>query len=67
MSEYKVVIEIDIDKKQFDKQSEYQQRLLLADYIYTLAEGNELDFQIIDKNQRSLWHQLNYQPNENNN
>ena len=67
MSEYKVVIEIDIDKKQFDKQSEYQQRLLLADYIYTLAEGNELDFQIIDKNQRSLWHQLNYQTNENNN
>ena len=67
MNEYKVVIEIDIDKKQFDKQSEYQQRLLLADYIYTLAEGNELDFQIIDKNQRSLWHQLNYQTNEINN
>ena len=67
MSEYRVVIEIDIDKKQFDKQSEYQQRLLLADYIYTLAEGNELYFQIIDKNQRSLWHQLNYQTNENNN
>ena len=67
MNEYKVVIEIDIDTKQFYKQSEYQQRLLLADYIYTLAEGNELDFQIIDKNQRSLWHQLNYQTNENNN
>ena len=67
MNEYKVIIEINIDKEAFDKQDEYQQRLLLADYIYTLAEGNELDFQIIDKNQRSLWHQLNYQTNENNN
>ena len=70
MSEYRIVIEIDIDKEQFDKlgcpagrhrgnneqndhiQSEYQERLLLADYIYTLAEGNELYFQMIDGNQK---------------
>ena len=64
MSEYRVVIEIDVDKEQFDKQSKYQQRLLLADYIYSLAEQDELDFQIVDKNQRSLWNQLNYQTND---
>ena len=64
MSEYRVVIEIDVDKDQFDTQTKHQQRLLLADYIYSLAEQDELDFQIVDKNQRSLWHQLNYQTNE---
>ena len=51
MNEYKVIIEINIDKEAFDKQNEYQQRLLLADYFYTLAEANELNFKVIDKNQ----------------
>ena len=40
-----------VDKEAFDKQDEYQQRLLLADYFYTLAEANELNFKVIDKNQ----------------
>ena len=64
MSEYRVVIEIDVDKEQFDAQSNWEKQLILADCIYNLAEQDELDFQIVDKNQRSLWNQLNYQTND---
>ena len=64
MSEYKVVIEIDVDKEQFDAQSNWEKQLILADHVYNLAEEDELDFHIVDKNQRSLWHQLNYQTND---
>lgn len=67
MSEYRVVIEIDVEKAHFNGQTNKDQQLILADYIYNLAEEDELKFQIFDKNQRSLWHQLNYQTNENNN
>ena len=67
MSEYRVVIKIDVEKDHFGKQTKYQQGLLLADYIYSLAEQEELNFEIFDKNQRSLWDQLNYRTNENNN
>ena len=67
MSEYRVVIEIDVEKTHFDRQSNKDQQLILADYIYNLAEDDELKFQIFDKNQRSLWQQLNYRTNENNN
>ena len=65
MSEYRVVIEIDVEKTHFDRQSNKDQQLILADYIYNLAEDDELKFQIFDKNQRSLWQQLNYRTNEN--
>ena len=64
MSEYRVVIEIDVEKTHFDGQSNKDQQLILADYIYNLAEEDELKFQIFDKNQRSLWNQLNYQTND---
>ena len=67
MSEYRVVIEIDVEKTHFDRQSNKDQQLILAEYIYNLAEEDELKFQIFDKNQRSLWQQLNYRTNENNN
>ena len=64
MSEYRVVIEIDVEKTHFDGQSNKDQQLILADYIYNLAEEDEMKFQIFDKNQRSLWNQLNYQTND---
>ena len=52
---YKVVIQIDIDKEQFDAQNNWEKQLILADIIYNLAEDNELDFQMIDKSQKALW------------
>ena len=55
MSEYKVVIQIDINKEQFDAQNNWEKQLILADIIYNLAEDNELDFQMIDKSQKALW------------
>ena len=55
MSEYRVVIQIDIDKEQFDAQNNLEKQWILADIIYNLAEDNELDFQLIDKSQKALW------------